>query len=193
MAFVYCITNAVNGKMYVGMTSQTIAQRWSGHVTDRFDGRYISNALCKHGLENFDVSILAEVDTNEKALQLENIWICLLNTADRDTGYNLTYGGEQGFPTDRVREKYSEVMKRRWLDPAFRELMKTKRTGLKHTEESKARIGLAIKKCHEDPAFSEKRFTPEARLKISEANRNRDKSRRRGRFSSLKEQAAQLL
>lgn len=158
------------------MTSQTPTHRWIDHVYDRFDGRYISNAICKYGSNNFDIDTLAEVSTNEEALDLERLWICILHTTNRDVGYNLTHGGEQNFPTERVRQKHSDNMTKRWQDPEFRKLMKEKRTGHVHTEESKAKIGSAIKKCHENPEFSKKRFTPEVRAKMSLAKRNRKKA-----------------
>ena len=57
---VYCITNKINDKKYVGFTSMTIAERMGQHRYRAKAGEksIIHNAIRKYGWDNFDVSVL---------------------------------------------------------------------------------------------------------------------------------------
>ena len=53
---IYKITNKINGKVYIGLTTQTLEYRWGRHLTE---GRNINNnkhlykAMRKYGENNF--------------------------------------------------------------------------------------------------------------------------------------------
>ena len=67
---IYCITNKVNGKQYVGQTVRSAEERFKEHCRDK--KMYISKAIRKYGKENFIVetidSALLIDDLNEKEI-----------------------------------------------------------------------------------------------------------------------------
>lgn len=96
MPFIYCITNQINGKQYVGKTSLTIQQRFMEHISDsqrsRYNKRPLYDAFNKYGISNFIVEKLEEVKNDEEACIREQYWIKKLGTFHN--GYNVTYGGD---------------------------------------------------------------------------------------------------
>jgi group I intron endonuclease len=103
--------NTVNGKRYIGITSQEPEKRWlngygySGYL--RF-GR----AIKKYGWDAFKHIILYENLSEEQAKDFEVALINEFQTQDENLGYNMTRGGEgvAGFHhTDESRKKMSEA------------------------------------------------------------------------------------
>ena len=97
---IYIITNNVNGKQYVGQTTQTIAQRFRSHKNrSKNPQQYIHNAMHSYGFENFSIKELEKVskDTKEELSkildELEIYYIKLYNTLSPN-GYNNTIGGK---------------------------------------------------------------------------------------------------
>lgn len=110
MAFIYVITNDVNGKQYVGKTQLTIEERFKEHVHDhnrrRCEKRPLYDAMNKYGVEHFHIELLEE--TNNPC-EREVYWIEKLGTFHN--GYNATKGGD-GKPYldyDLIIETYKEV------------------------------------------------------------------------------------
>src|ERR1700721_37675 len=91
---VYVHTNIVNGKSYVGQTTQGVAARWEGHVKERRN-RAFSRAIRKYGVDSFEHRVLVVARSQEQLDNLEKVWIILLQTKV-PLGYNLTCGGEAG-------------------------------------------------------------------------------------------------
>lgn len=96
MAYIYVITNKINGKQYVGKTNNSIEDRFKEHCRDskkeRCEKRPLYNAMNKYGIENFSISVLEECSAEESS-QKEIYWIGRLNTYG-STGYNATLGGD---------------------------------------------------------------------------------------------------
>lgn len=158
MGTIYCITNTVNGKKYVGKTVQDPRDRWDDHVRLANTGKriYFSNAIRKYGPDAFDLSIL-ETTENEDLSGLERKWIAELKTFDHDLGYNSTEGGE-GFSTGDLNPSRLNPRKGpdnwaygRTLPEEIKEKISKTLTGLlvgeknpfygkKHSEETKRRI-----------------------------------------------------
>lgn len=86
---VYCITNQLNGKQYVGITGRSLEQRFAEHC--KADS-YIGKAIRKHGVENFTIKEIDQADTKQDLCEKEMLWIEKLGTFGR--GYNLTIGGD---------------------------------------------------------------------------------------------------
>lgn len=57
MPYIYKITNALNGKMYIGKTSSTIEERWKEHRQEATrqskKHRPLYSAIQKYGADNF--------------------------------------------------------------------------------------------------------------------------------------------
>lgn len=97
MAYIYCITNKINGKQYVGKTENTIDKRWKEHCNDylkeRCEKRPLYNAMKKYGIDNFEIKELEYLKEGGKLLSdRETYWIEQLDTYN--SGYNATKGGD---------------------------------------------------------------------------------------------------
>lgn len=112
MAFIYVITNDINGKQYVGKTNDTIENRYEQHLSDRkrrkCEKRPLYSAMNKYGVEHFSIEELEECSP-EDAPGREAYWIDRLN--NYHYGYNATRGGE-GKPIydyKQIADKYLEL------------------------------------------------------------------------------------
>ena len=90
---VYCHTNKINGKKYIGITSQTPEQRFR-HGKGYKKSKYFNRAIQKYGWDNFTHEILYKDLTIEDAKEKEIELIKLFNTRDNDKGYNILAGGD---------------------------------------------------------------------------------------------------
>lgn len=93
--YIYCITNSINQKQYVGQTRFSLQERWYDHCKNATDeskkNRPLYSAMRKYGIENFKITLLEEVPIDELD-KAEQRWIQLLDTYRN--GYNATLGGE---------------------------------------------------------------------------------------------------
>lgn len=100
MAYIYKITNQINGKVYIGKTVGTIETRWREHKheasKERNRSRPIYRALNKYGLENFTVEEIEQCDISILDKR-EQYWIRYYRSYvgwDDCNGYNATIGGD---------------------------------------------------------------------------------------------------
>lgn len=94
MAYIYCIKNDVNEKLYVGKTIYSIENRFKRHLQDAHNHKYNSKlhrAILKYGDEHFWISLIEECN-DEDAGKRERYYIQLYDTVK--SGYNISYGGE---------------------------------------------------------------------------------------------------
>lgn len=93
MAYIYQITNDINGKVYIGKTERTVEERFKEHCKDAYRREYekrpLYAAIRKYGVEHFHVETLEETNSPEER---EIYWI----EAKRSfkNGYNATLGGD---------------------------------------------------------------------------------------------------
>lgn len=112
MAYIYKITNLINGKAYIGKTLLTIEERWKEHCRDarkeRCEKRPLYSAMNKYGFENFKVEQIEECDDNTVNEQ-EVYWIEHFGTFK--DGYNATIGGDgkHYLDYDLICETYKQV------------------------------------------------------------------------------------
>lgn len=87
---VYCITNLINNKKYIGITSRDIKVRFQEHCSHK--QTLIYNAVQKYGKENFIIEILEDNILKDEIDKRERFYIEKFNTLIPN-GYNLSTGG----------------------------------------------------------------------------------------------------
>lgn len=94
--YLYKIVNQVNGKMYVGITSNP-ANRKQRHFSKTGHSAFsiIRVAMDKYGRENFSFEIIC-VGAKDYILDLEVKAISLYRTCEKKFGYNIKPGGQSG-------------------------------------------------------------------------------------------------
>lgn len=89
---VYKHTNKINGKVYIGITSQNVKRRWQNGAG--YYGTYFYNAIKKYGWNLFTHEILYENLTQEAACKCEKELIKEYKSDCREFGYNVAEGGQ---------------------------------------------------------------------------------------------------
>ena len=94
---IYCITNTITGKQYIGQTRRTVESRWKQHIKVHTKvNNYLYFAMRKYGIEAFTITeLVSGIDNVEMLNNMERKFISEYNTFG--LGYNLTSGGEGGF------------------------------------------------------------------------------------------------
>ena len=114
--FIYKIENKINGKHYIGSSSQErgFQTRWYEHqqnarLNTRISYNYpLSNALRKYGVENFSYEILIkDIQTPEERSLLEKQMIEEYRSLVSQHGYNQTLNTEYSFDDPLVRKKHA--------------------------------------------------------------------------------------
>ena len=91
---VYLRTNKINGMQYVGQTSNISARnRHFRSLKSKYSCEIFDSDRRKYGIDNFELEILAEVETQEEAWELEQTFIKAYNTI-YPNGYNVSSGGK---------------------------------------------------------------------------------------------------
>ena len=161
---VYVHINKINNKRYYGITCQNINERWrngkgyKNHKNSKKD-TYFYNAINKYGWDNFTHEVLFDNLSKEEACLLEQCYIALYDTTNRNKGYNRTTGGESFNHTADTKKALSDLYKGE-NNPFY---------GKHHTEETKKMIGEKIKseRCGENHPMYGKHLTEETKQKIS--------------------------
>jgi len=100
MYYIYCYTNRLNNKKYVGKTNN-IDRRKIEHLSNAFNKKSKDYNLLFHqkirqyGIENFNFEILNKTENKKEINDLEIFWIRELKCFIKENqGYNLTIGGD---------------------------------------------------------------------------------------------------
>lgn len=153
MYTVYQHKNKINGKVYIGITSQKLEQRWGSQGCNYKSSPHFYSAIQKYGWDNFEHNILFTDLTKEQACLKEQELIKEYNSMNREFGYNSTSGGDIFTMNEETKQKISQAMT-------------GNQNGLGHpcSEEKKEKISNAQKG---------RKFTEEHKQKLSEAAKNR--------------------
>ena len=92
MIAIYKITNRLNGKPYVGQTSQRVEKRFLQHLKDKTP---LGDAMRDCKPENFTLEIIEMCETQAQADERERFWIKVLD-CKVPKGYNQRNGGGGG-------------------------------------------------------------------------------------------------
>lgn len=150
---IYCHTNKINGKKYIGQTCQLLSQRWGHNGKGYQTSTVFYKAIQKYGWDNFEHEILKSNLTLEEANYWEEYYIKFYHTWVDDpqcNGYNIHTGGGNHKDPEYIRKIKSENAKgeKNYFygkhffgedNPFY---------GKKHTNESKQKMSIKIK-CNE--------------------------------------------
>lgn len=89
---VYKHTSPSN-KVYIGITSQDTKQRWNNGKGYKHN-KYFTRAIQNYGWDNFSHEVLFDNLTEEEAKLMEQCYIALYDSFNKEKGYNQTLGGE---------------------------------------------------------------------------------------------------
>lgn len=132
---IYTITNTLNNKSYIGISSD-LKRRWRDHKNPDGQCTYLHKAIKKYGYELFKFTHIADAFTWKDACELEKQLIVELNTKSPN-GYNLTLGGDGtlGFRhTAEERRRRSERCPTR--NPEIMKIIADKQRGVKRPQTS---------------------------------------------------------
>ena len=155
---IYVITNIINDKKYVGLTTKTAEQRFEKHINNALAGMntILYKSIRKHGRENFKVEVIETgIDNVEELKMKETEYIKKFKTYafTGGHGYNMTIGGEgtSGY---------------KWTEDQCRKQSEA-RTGKNHSEETKRKMSES-RSGEKHPMYGRK-HSEESKRKMSEA------------------------
>ena len=150
---VYQHKNKINGKIYIGITSQKPEDRWGSQGCNYKSSPHFYSAIQKYGWNNFEHNILFTGLTKEQACLKEQELIKEYDLMNREFGYNSTSGGDIFVMNEETKQKISQAM-----------MGNQNALGHPCSEEKKKKIRDAQKG---------RKFTEEHKQKLSEAAKNR--------------------
>ncbi len=153
MGCVYVAANLTNGKLYIGKTMGTLAERKRHHRTSAKCGRTtrFCAAIRKYGIDGFSWEPVFVSCDNTILSVVECFYILMLMT--NEVGYNLTIGGEGATGMKHTSES--------------REKMRAYRLGRKRSAEERAAVSAGMRG---------RPVSKETRCKIAESNRGQRRS-----------------
>lgn len=156
---IYMHTNKINGKKYIGQTTQTLEKRLKGHFNSANTGSQypFHKALIKYGLDAFESVVLDSAYNKKELNEKEIAWIAFYNTCHGE-GYNCTEGGENVTMTNEIKMKIGQANKGK----------KSWSKGKKLTNEHASKISESNKG---------KKFSKEHKKKLSDAHKGKNKSK----------------
>ena len=94
---IYKITNIINNKVYIGLTTVSLKERWTNHKTSARVGvkRHLYNSMRFYGIDKFVIEQIDSANSLEELGAKERYYINLYNSRDPNVGYNITAGGER--------------------------------------------------------------------------------------------------
>lgn len=108
-------------KVYIGYTHHTAYKRFQQHIKNsrKTKGKCLSieAAIRKYGFENITVKTLMKCWSQYDAGRWETIIIAEMKSAEKDSGYNLTFGGDGGPPNAETLEKIRQAQLSRTYFP----------------------------------------------------------------------------
>lgn len=115
---IYSITNQLNNKKYIGL-STNIIRRWNDHKyslnKNNHENKYLQNSWNKYGKDNFEFEIIHELEEKDIKLlsELEIQFIQKEKTNIREYGYNICEGGEINIISKEILKAKSEKYSKR--------------------------------------------------------------------------------
>jgi len=144
---IYKSTNKINGKSYIGYSSDWKSRRrLHKHNADNNKKSYpFYNAIRKYGFNNFNWEVLYQSKDKLHTLEeMESFFICEYNTLTPN-GYNMKTGGEGGNLSLESRKKISVGRIGIKFSEEHINNLRLSHLNKKHTEEQKQKISQTLK------------------------------------------------
>lgn len=164
---IYCHTNKINGKKYIGQTGGDLQKRF-GENGYSYRKQMFGRAIKKYGWDNFEHTVLEQGLTLEEANIKEEYYILKYKTTDSAFGYNVRAGGNNSTLSNETKEKLSNSLHKYYenndvwnkglkgeyhlhiTDERKKQLVEQmkgneKALGYRHSEEAKIKISKASK------------------------------------------------
>lgn len=157
---IYKIINKVNGKYYVGSSTNITDKRWRKHKSclryNYHDNKHLQNAWNKYGENNFDF-VIVEQTPKENLVEVEQKYLDIAKT-EQDKCYNLAFDVER--PSISMNEETKQKMKVKLSkllsgknNPNYgkhhsneaKEKMRKAKLGKRHSKEHNLKIGISNK------------------------------------------------
>lgn len=149
--YIYCITNLVNGKTYIGQ--RTRGKKYKSSLKDMYwgSGKLLKKAFEKYGKENFKKEIIIEgFFTKEQINRFERCMIACQRICGK-AEYNLADGGEGGdtskfinYNSTERSSKLRESTKKRFIEGGWQGVFKGHHVasfkGKRHSDETKKKM-----------------------------------------------------
>lgn len=136
---IYKVLNKINGKVYIGQTTQNLKTRWSQHKYNSKNGSCkINRAIRKYGIENFEIQEIDNGNCIEELNKKEEFYIKKYDSINY--GYNIRSGGKNSIRSQETKNKISKARKGKY---------KGKNAGFygkKHTDQTKNKMSEIRKK-----------------------------------------------
>lgn len=115
---IYCITNLINQKIYIGSTFTSFKERWSTHIkklrSNSHPNQHLQNAFNKYGEENFKFSIVEVILDEKLILEREQHYINALHCCDKSKGYNIEADVTKHSVSEETKIKISNTLKEKY-------------------------------------------------------------------------------
>ena len=105
--FIYKITNNINNKIYIGLTTKEVSKRFLEHCRETSNCTKLRRAIFKYGKENFTVEEIDGALSISELNYKEQHYIHLYNSVEK--GYNLASGGRFSKHSKETRERLSKI------------------------------------------------------------------------------------
>lgn len=123
---IYLIRNKANNKVYIGQTINSFKERYSFHGegiervykyhlhlkknNPKSCNYHLLSSIEKYGIDNFYVDEEFDIAYSKEELdKLEDMYIKIYNSIDKNYGYNRKHGGSHGKLTDEQKQYLSKI------------------------------------------------------------------------------------
>lgn len=177
MVGVYCITNKINNKKYIGQSiylELRLRQHKNKLNSGKHENQYLQNAWNKYGGGSFNFVALELYDniSKDKLDEIEAMYIYVTGSMNKDNGYNMKSGGAVSHMTDEVKQKISKANKGQIPYSKGKPMSEEQKIKISIANKGKKRSAETIAKLKNKPSPNKgKPMSEEQKLKISEARR----------------------
>ncbi|MDZ4170602.1 MAG: GIY-YIG nuclease family protein [Methanobacteriaceae archaeon] len=161
--YVYKIENIINGKVYIGQTTTKPEKRERDHFyelrNNNHRNSHLQNSFNFHGESNFKFSVICWFNSKDELNRAEIHYMDSYDAINRNKGYNIREGGDNGKHSKETRRKLSIAHQGKTITPESKRKMSIAKQNM--SLETKRKISIAKKG---------KKMSIEARRKISANN-----------------------